>query len=321
MSQNPYEAPQYEAVLSSLTYYQPLTTKLNLREYRRISKNWVELVLGVCLKFLRIRIRMSFAFADSGHFQRLTPHDLSARAREKIKPIADQALALNLKYAFSYWLPTVGTIEGAAATFLSEDGRSILLIVYARTWTQVVVDERAVFAFVSHLTNGNAIATSNAKGDLDTPPHVLGESHQGMQMPELFTRHLERVHAAGSSVVPIYDANQLEQVLRKYEAENFSFNVERGVYVPVGEAELARLQRLAVATPEAPKLKAKQKFQGFEMFCWITLAISLFMFAGDRPANAAQSIFRLSILLSAGAGVAIIWLIRAVTWMQRKTDE
>lgn len=321
MSLNPYEAPQYQATLSSLTYYQPLTTKLNIGEYRRISKNWFEFVLGVCLKFLRIRLPMSFAFADTAHFQRLTPNDLSVRAREQIKPIADEALALNLRYAFSYWLPTVGTIEGAAATFLREDGRSVLLIVYARTWTPVTVDEKVAFAFVTRLVNGNSIVTSGSKGDLDTPPHLLGEAHPGMPMADLSVRHLERVCEVASSVVPVFDANQLEEVLREYERENFSFNVERGVYVPVSQGELARLQRLAVATPHAPKSKAKQRFQGIEMFCWITLAISLFMFARDQPANGAQAIFRLSILLIAGGGVAIIWLIRIVVWLQSKADD
>jgi hypothetical protein len=264
---------------------------------------------------------MSFAFADTGQFQRLAPENLSVRAREQLKPVADQALALNLRYAFSYWLPTVGTIEGAAATFLSEDGRSILLIIYARTWTQVMVDEKVAYAFVTRLANGNAIVTSGSKGDLDTPPNLLGESHPGMPMPELVARHSERLREVSSSVVPVHDVNQLEEILREYERENFAYNVNRGVYVPVSPSELARLQRLAVATPDAPKAKAKQRFQGIEMFCWITLAISLVMFGRNQPANAAQTIFRVSILLAAGSGIAIIWLLRGISWMQRNPDE
>ncbi|MCA9118605.1 MAG: hypothetical protein H6822_03980 [Planctomycetaceae bacterium] len=320
MSLNPYEAPQYQATLSSLTYYQPLTTKLNLGEYRRISKNWFEFVLGVCLKFLRIRLPMSFAFADTAHFQRLTPQDLSVRAREQIKPVADEALALKLKYAFSYWLPTVGTIEGAAATFLSEDGRSILLIIYARTWTQVTADEKVAFAFVTRLADGKAIVTSGSKADLDSPPHLLGESHPGMPMADLLNRHQQRVREVGTSIMPVYDENQLEEVLREYERENFAFNVERGVYVPVSQRELARLQQLAVAAPVAPKSKAKQRFQGIEMFCWITLGIGVFMFSRDAPVNGAQAIFRVSILVVAGAGIVIIWVIRGVTSLRSEAD-
>lgn len=263
---------------------------------------------------------MSFAFADTRHFQRIAPQDLSVRARECIKPVADQALALNLKYAFSYWLPTVGTIEGAAATFFSEDGRSVLLIVYARTWTQVVVDEKVVFAFMSRLTDGTALVTTGSKGDLDSPPHILGEIHAGKPMPEVQERHLARLNSSSSSVVTVYDANQLEEMLREYEKENFAFNVERGVYVPVSDGELVRLQRLAVATPDVPKPKAKQRYQGIEMFCWIGLAVSLFMFSRNQPANAAQAVFRAGTLLAAVGGIAIIWLIRGVTWLQSKGE-
>lgn len=321
MSQNPYEAPRYQATLSSLTYYQPLSTRLNLREYRRISNGWFELLLGVCLKFLRIRIPVTFAIADSRHFQRITPHDLSERVREKIKPIADQALALNLKYAFSYWLPTVGTIEGAAAAFFSEDGRNVLLIAYARTWTKVAVDEKASFAFLSRLANGTALVTSGAKGDLDGPPHILGEAHPGRPMQEVFQRHLARLNDADSSAVTVHDPDQLEQMLREHEEENFAFNIERGVYVPVSQGELARLQQLAVATPEVPRPKAKQQFQRIEFICWIALVVSLFMFTRDQPVTTAQAVFRLGILLAALAGIVIIGLIRGVTWMQSKTEQ
>ena len=141
MSENPYEAPRHDGSCLSLTYYQPVSTRLNLREYRRISKSWFELVLGICLKF------------------------------------------------------------------------------------------------------------------------------------------------------------------------------------SVSERELARLQSLAAATPESPRLPARQPLQGIELICWIVLALGLFIFAGGQPANAAQAAFRLSMPLAAGAGIAIIWLIRGVTWLQRKTDE
>ena len=320
MSVNPYEAPRYDASLASLTYYQPLTTKLNLREYRRISKNWFELLLGICLKCLRIRIPMMFAFADTYHFQRISPHDLSERVRQRIKPIADQALVLNLNYAFSYWLPTVGTIEGAAATFFSGDGRTILLIAYARTWTKTAVDEKVAFAFLSWLADGTSIATSGAKGDLDAPPHIRGETHPGRPMPEVFERHLARISESESTVVTVHDADQLEQMLREHEKDNFEFNVKRGVYVPVSHAELARLQKMAFETPDIPPAKAKPRFQGIEMFCWIALGVALFIFARDRPANMAQAVFRVSILLASLAGIAIIWLIRGVSWIQSKVE-
>ncbi|HUG67160.1 MAG TPA: hypothetical protein VMM76_05390 [Pirellulaceae bacterium] len=318
MSQNPYEAPRYDATLSSVTYYQLVSTRLSLREYRRISKNWLELVLGVCLKFLRIRTPMMFALADPGQFHRIAPHDLSVRARENIKPMADQALALNLKYLFSYALPTVGTIEGAAATFLSEDGRSILLIAYARAWSGQTVDEKTAFAFVSRIENGNVIVTAGVKGDLDGPPHILSEAHPGNPMQVVFTRHVGRLSEAGSSIITVRGADQLEHLLREYEKENFAFNVERGVYVPVSNGEVARLKRLELATPDVPPPAANRQFQRIEMICWIGLAVSLFLFTQGEPANAAQAVFRLSILLAFGAGIAIVWLIRGVAWTQRK---
>ena len=220
-----------------------------------------------------------------------------------------------------YWMPAVGTIEGAAAAFLSDDGRSVLLIAYARTWTKVAINEKAVFAFLSRLSNGTTVVTSGAKHDLDAPPHVSGEAHPGRPMPEVYERHLTRLNNASSSAVTVHDPDQLEQLLREHEKKNFAFNIERGVYVPVSQRELARLQHLAAATPEVPRPKAKQHFQGIEFVCWIALVVSLFMFTRDQPASVAQAVFQLSILLAALAGIAIIWLIRGVTWMQRGANE
>jgi hypothetical protein len=59
-------------------------------------------VRSVLAKLLYIRLPMPFAIADVRHFQRVSPGDLTVRANAKIKPVADQALALNLRYVFSY---------------------------------------------------------------------------------------------------------------------------------------------------------------------------------------------------------------------------
>ncbi len=319
MNDNPYASPKAAAPDSALTYYQPITTKISLREYWRMSKGWGELILGVIFKFLRIRLPLSFAFADTRHFQRITPEQLSQRAREIIKPLADQALKLDLQYAFSYWLQTVGTIEGAAAAFLPKDGRCFLLIVYVRTWNNVTIDEKTVFAFVSCLTDGNVLATAGAKGDLDTPPHILGEALPGKSMRDVYERHVERLNVTTSQIVAANSAEQLDPLLRNYEEENFAFNVNRGVYAPVSDVEVARLQRLVLVTPDSPKPKPKKALQGVEMICWIALVVGLTLSMGDEPVNAAQAIFRFGALVVPLGGIAIIWLVRAVGRM-RTTD-
>jgi hypothetical protein len=318
MHQNPYESPQ-TGELSPLTYYQVRTTKLSIREYRRISKNWLELTIGVWLKLLHFRVPMTFAFSDTDLFQKITPQSLSARACQNIKPVADEAMALSLNYAFSYSPRTVGTIESAAAAFYSEDGRSVLLIVYARAWTPVTVDEKTEFAFVTQLANSTVVATSGSKGNLDTPANILSELHPGKPMHEVFERHRTRLRESNAPVVGIHSSDQLEHMLRRYEQENFEFCVKRGIYVPISHAERERLQRLAVKTPDTPKVGQKPRLQGVEVCCWIVLAITLFMFTNDQPANRSQAVFRMGIVLIAGAGIASIWLFRFVNWILRKS--
>lgn len=321
MLENPYATPQAVTPESSLTYYQPMTTRISLREYWRMSKGWGEFVLGIVFKLLRIRLPLTFAFADTRNFRRITPEELSVRARERIKPMADEALALELQYAFSYWLQTVGTIEGAAAAFLPADGRSFLLVVYVRTWTNVTIDEKVAFAFVSLLSNGQAIVTARTKGDLDTPPHVIGEAMLGTTMRQVYERHVVRINEAPAQIIITESAEQLEPLLRDYEEQNFAFQIDRGVYSPVSDAEVARLQRLVLATPDSPQPKPKKAFQGLEMICWIALVAGLTLSLGDEPATVAQMMFRLGTLIVPLAGIAIIWLVRAVTRMQNANEQ
>ncbi len=317
MNDNPYASPQATAPASLLTYYQPVTTKITLREYWRMSKGWGELILGVIFKFLRIRLPLSFAFADTGQFRRITPEEPTPRARDTTKPLADEALALDLNYAFSYWLETVGTIEGAAAAFLPNDGRCFLLIVYVRTWNNATVDEKAVFAFVSCLTDGNVIATGGSKQDLDSPPHIQGEALLKKSMCEVYERHIERMNDSASQIVLANNADQLEPLLREYEESNFAFNTNRGVYTAVSDAEVARLRRLVLVTSDGPKPKPKKALQGVEMICWIAMVVGLTLSLGDEPANAAQALFRFAALVIPLGGIAIIWFVRAIIRMQQ----
>ena len=286
-----------------------------------MSKGWGEFIVAVVFKCLRIRLPMSFAFADTGHFQTISPNQLSDRARQSIKPVADEALALDLDYAFSYWLQTVGTIEGAAAAFLAKDGRTFLLIVYVKNWTNVNVDEKLVYAFVSRLSNGNAIVTAGSKGDLDAPEHILGEAHPGKPMTEVFDRHLTRIGEANAQVIEAHSAEQLEPMLREYEEENFAFNIERGVYAPVSDGEVARLQRLSLSTSELPKAQPKKQLQGLEMICWIAMVAGLTLSLRDDPVNAGQMLFRLGMLIIPLGGIATIWLVRAVSRMQHQSND
>ena len=107
MNLNPYESPQPNGP-SGQEYYKLRTTRLNLRECRQISKNWYEMIVVFSLRILHVRIPMAFAHADTSLLQQISPGDISEQARGNIKPLADQALALDLNYEFSYAPPSIG---------------------------------------------------------------------------------------------------------------------------------------------------------------------------------------------------------------------
>ena len=322
MNQNPYQPPRTVTSHSTLTYYQLVTTKLRVGECYRISKNWSEWTVFVGLKLLHIRLPVPFVMADFRHFQRVSPEDLTLRARAMIRPIADQALALNLRYAFSFRQATIGTTELATAVFLSDDNGSVLQIECARTWTKMAVAEKTVFAFMSRLADGRSLVTHGGKGELDAPPEVLLETYVGKSMREVFLRHRERLDNAGSGIVKPNTHMEAEQMVREHEHAYFAHAVDRGVLTPVSQVTIERLRRAAVASPQPPPFAVTTlRLQGFEIFCWITLALAVTMLSDNQAANASQSLFRTSILLVAGFGIAAIWAFRFVMWMRGKADE
>ena len=316
MDENPYESPRYgtpdDGAAGGLVYYQALSTRLSVAEYRRISRNTLEFCLGVTARWLRIRLPLTFGFADASHFQRINPEQLSPPARDRIDEVIRAAEALGLHYAFSYSLPTVGTAECAAVALSNTDGRVVMTIVYGRTWTNVLLDEKITYAFLTHLADGRRLITSSSKQELDVPPQFVGEVLPGRPMREVFARHLQRVEEALPLPLALHDAGELEHTLRDYERENFSFQVERGVYVPLNPLTVERLQRneTSLQSPEQQRMIASH--QGLEFLCWMLLAAGVLLFLSGTVLTPGQALLRGSLAIIGMLGIAAIWVLRLI---------
>ena len=316
---NPYQSPNYgtlaDGAAENLVYYKALSTKLTHTEYRRIAKNPFELLVGIICKTLRLRFPQHFAFADASHFRRVDPQQVSEQARKRVQPVVDEALDAGLKYGFSYWLPSVGTVEGIAVAMYSDDGRICMTIIYVRTWTRLVDNEKVVSACVSWLADGQVLITCASRQELESPPNHFVEEHPDRPLSEVLARHRERLDETLQPATVIHSVDDLEQTLRNYEQDHFTFQIERGVYVPVTAAEAERLARAAERLkPQASHPRLSANFGREVLFILMLIALLLILVRGPA-ANQVELTLRWVVGVGVIVGLTMVWLMRLRRWL------
>lgn len=331
MSQNPYEAPRFDAASApegtsddGTVYYQTDTRKLRYAEYWRMARNPFEFLIASMLKTLRIRLPMAFAFAGPGGARRIDPSTVSPEARQEIARIAEPLTGLGMHYLFSYTLQSVGAVESAAACFLSADGEIVAQVIFVRTWTKLASDRKTQFALISQLADGRLLLTSGAKQELDGPKDVyLAESLPGRSPAEVWERHRARLAEQRQSAIMFRDEREVGLLLKQNETRVAEFNIGRGVWMPITPADVERLRQAATQTAP-PAVTRSTAFQGVELACWVALCLMLFLSSDGLigPGPGLRGIlFRASVIGGSLLLIGLIWLYRFLENRRRSAEQ
>lgn len=318
MSINPYESPKQEAdnvkpPLGELVFYQSDSRRLTVREYWRLSGNPLQFLLALTLKLCGIRLPMNFAFASAGATHSIRPDQRSEFARNALAGLEKDAADCGLRYVFSYVLPSMGAVESLASTYANQDGTIVVPLVFVRMWFKTTMQKTA-YAFLSRMANGQLLVTSGTKQELDIPPGYLTEFWPNAPFATVLARHRERMVAMGVPALAAPTDVDIAACIRENEQRVMDFHVERGTYVPATAAELERLTKLESQTAAAGPAKSTA-FQGWEVICWVAMAIALLLASRELPGKGIDPTRLFLYLFLAGValmGILAIWIYRAI---------
>lgn len=318
MNENPYESPK--SILGSDTsaspfgevvYYRTNTRRLSYAEFWRLSQNPFEFLIAASFKTLGICLPSTFAFASALALRPIDPRQWPPSALEQLRPLADQATECGLRFAWAYVLPSLGAIESCALAYVSDDGATIVPLIYVRAWNAQGSREQVAFSMLSRLADGRVIATSGTKRQLNAPPEFAVEHLTGQSVRDVLERHRARLSEHEAALVHARDPAEVFEAVQHYEHRSTEFQQSRGVYVVATPKEMEAYSRLSQQQHPAGPPKSTA-FQGLEFLCWIVLGICLFLVprvVAPQPGR----LFALALLGVAIAigGLSLIWICRA----------
>src|SRR5207302_1929647 len=172
---------------------------------------------------------------------------LPVRSAEKLSGAVKECVALGFagpifKTDTNRLLPG----ESSSAHLLHESGQAIARITY---WTVMI--ENLATSFISKLSDGTWLWTTNLVYQLNPAPHVKAVVCKDASAGELWETHAGRLLEARRTctVLTPADENQFEQLCDEFELANFDYLVSRGVYVAMREKEIEHARKLKTLSP------------------------------------------------------------------------
>jgi hypothetical protein len=195
-------------------------------------------------KVLRLRRIVYWGFPRPERIDILQESALPFVVRKEFEPGERACQAVGMQYVYYTKGPHIGGAQRYAAAYLSADGTFYAGIVWNRFVFKDQTRTSTVFACHTPLTGGRRLHTSAIpRRFLDAG--MIPSEHEMLRLPrgtppeEVIARHIERVHEA-SGVVRLREDNLIPFVLDDAQ-RLFDWMVEKGLYTPLTEEEVARL--------------------------------------------------------------------------------
>lgn len=275
--ENPYAAP---AVVDAPTeVYGIDSRRLGLGVYWRLSRGNVPgfLIMAAC-KLLGVRLRFPVGIPAIERLEFVDRDELPAHARAALGPLVAACEAEGFAYRFGYRIPVVGTTEDAVAlVHQSADRRTRALAFYSRSRQGGILFEEARLWLGSDLADGRVLWTGNGM-HLIAPPRHVPDVVVGRDPAATIAAHRRRLAASTVPVVPV-EPEALPALQLRREQESIAHAVERGVYRPLTESELARVLSAAEAQAarpafvDTPLTRRLRNATGLLLLAWLAASL------------------------------------------------
>jgi hypothetical protein len=224
-------------------YYRLDARRMSVPEWWRIARTpWRFFVALIRQKLLRLPLLNQPALVRIEQLARIAPAALPAQVQAAFEERTAEFEALGFARQFFYRTQAVGPQGSYAAAFLHRDGRSLamsIVVVHKITprpphWAN---------AIASRLDDGRRLATTDVAKQFESPPGIEVHRLRRRPLAQLVAHHLERLAPLGDGV-RTFTAADVEPYMVASIQRNFDFQVERGLYVPIPDAEVARMRAI-----------------------------------------------------------------------------
>jgi hypothetical protein len=223
-----------------IDYFKTDSRRLSYAEYWRITSSFGAFLVGAIAKLLRIPISFGHATPRTDHLVRLESTQLPPGTAEGFGRAIADCENHGLQFRFFYTIPALGPTKGVAAALLSADAQSHASLVHVRGTRS----ERTAFTVYSTLRDGTVLGTTNHKKQMEYPLEYQMVRLLDAPLGAIISCHRDRANAQADQIVPVTD-DGLEGAIVRGNNRFIDFQVERGVFVPMSQAEIERLRRPA----------------------------------------------------------------------------
>lgn len=223
---------------SRSAYYRLDTTRLTFAElWRHSSPSYLGFVIAAVAKIVRRSLPARIGFAPELN-RLIDVGDVPQHAMRKLEGLIARCEQQGFVRRFALLPNVVGDAEGWNVVLSNRDRTVLAGIVYAKSrgLTEIVA------TFISKLSDGGIVTTTNGKHRLNVPPGFLTAHHVGATVEELVKIHTARVNELPRVRPLVVDDVAQRQLFLDTAQRSLDYFRQRGVWVPLCEEELERLR-------------------------------------------------------------------------------
>jgi Zn-dependent protease len=225
-------------------FYKAELRKISFAEHRRICKTLDGLLTHSAIKILHLPVAVMHGIMRprTGGEAAIEFESLPARSAEKLRaPMMECAAAGFIRPIIQTNRNGLAPGESSSVYLLHQSGEAIAKLTY---WT--VAFELLTTSFLTKLSDGTWLWTTNRQYQLDPAPMVKPLVQPDAAMAALWHAHAERLLLAKRNCQAIAPGNEkeFEQMCDEFDLANFDHLVQRGVYVPISEKEIEYAEKI-----------------------------------------------------------------------------
>jgi hypothetical protein len=221
-------------------YFRTDSTRLHFRELWGIHSRLHVFLAACVMKLLGLRGPRRTAVLHEDLIRVIPEADVPLDGMRQMWPAIDEFERAGARLAFYHAVSGTGQLRGCAAVLLPPERNAFISV----TWATARASGRGAEShgfIVSGFSDGTYLATTGSRARFDPAPGVQAFRYRGAAPEELMRRHQQHLAQSPLPPLPVESAAQAERILLAMKRHTFEWNVQRGIWVPLTDRELARL--------------------------------------------------------------------------------